>query len=172
MTSWCQSPVGAQSALFVYLRLEQLAEGFHLSSVKVAISVLVLASANQRAEFNPLFKDCLSQSSLASSFQYLPKKNLFQIYSFYFFFAGVVAQIYIAQKFLLPEILKNLAEMWNCVEEREEDCIGRIQRKLIFTEIYENEHYAKGKISIPKEIDLQVRNIFTRDPIHKRPICI
>ena len=46
--------------------------------------------------------------------------------------------------------------MWNCIEERETDPIGRIQRKVIFTEIYENEHYAKGKISIPKEIDLQV----------------
>ena len=46
--------------------------------------------------------------------------------------------------------------MWNCIEERETDPLGRIQRKLIFTEIYENEHYAKGKISIPKEIDIQV----------------
>ena len=46
--------------------------------------------------------------------------------------------------------------MWNCIEERENDPVGRIQRKVIFGEIYENEHYAKGKIAIPKEMNLQV----------------
>ena len=47
---------------------------------------------------------------------------------------------------------------WHCVEERTADPIGRIVRKMIFTDIYENEHYAKGKIAIPKEIQLEVRN--------------
>ena len=46
--------------------------------------------------------------------------------------------------------------MWNCIEERENDPVGRIQRKVIFGEIYENEVYAKGKIPIPTEVDLQV----------------
>lgn len=45
---------------------------------------------------------------------------------------------------------------WHCVEERTADPIGRIVRKMIFTDIYENEHYAKGKIAIPKEIQLEV----------------
>ena len=49
--------------------------------------------------------------------------------------------------------------VWHCVEERTNDRIGRIIRKLIFTDIYENEHYAKGKIAIPKEIQLEVRII-------------
>lgn len=47
---------------------------------------------------------------------------------------------------------------WHCVEERTADPIGRIVRKMIFTDIYENEHYAKGKIAIPKEIQLEVRS--------------
>ena len=48
---------------------------------------------------------------------------------------------------------------WHCVEERTSDPIGRIVRKMIFTDIYENEHYAKGKIAIPKEIQLEVRPV-------------
>jgi len=46
--------------------------------------------------------------------------------------------------------------VWHCIEERTADPIGQIVRKLIFTEIYENEHYARGKIAIPKEIQLEV----------------
>ena len=30
---------------------------------------------------------------------------------------------------------------------------------MIFTDIYENEHYAKGKIAIPKEIQLEVSEL-------------
>ena len=47
--------------------------------------------------------------------------------------------------------------VWHCIEERTADPIGQIVRKLIFTEIYENEHYARGKIAIPKEIQLEVK---------------
>ena len=46
--------------------------------------------------------------------------------------------------------------VWHCIEERTDDPIGPIHRKLIFTEIYENEHYAKGKIAIPQEMQLEV----------------
>ena len=46
--------------------------------------------------------------------------------------------------------------MWTCVEEREESPHGRMLRKVLFTDLYENDEYANQHIAIPKEIELKV----------------
>ena len=46
--------------------------------------------------------------------------------------------------------------MWTCVEEREDSPHGRMMRKVLFTDLYENEEYASQNIAIPKEIELKV----------------
>jgi hypothetical protein len=46
--------------------------------------------------------------------------------------------------------------MWTCVEERETYPHGRMLRKVLFSDLFENEAYAYQKIAIPKEIELKV----------------